>query len=69
MGCNLQESLKERFGTKGLEELEIPKHIKDNLSKDLREYQTNALKYYLTNEESFKKNHLFLIWQRAVKRP
>ncbi|KAA6229658.1 DEAD/DEAH box helicase [Campylobacter sp. LR291e] len=51
-------NFKERFGTKGLEELEIPKHIKDNLSKDLREYQTNALKYYLTNGESFKKNHL-----------
>lgn len=38
--------------------LEIPTHIKENISKELRPYQESAIKNYLANKETLKKNHL-----------
>lgn len=57
---NLQSEIKDYYGQKGLNDIVIPSHIKDNLSKELREYQKLALKYYLANcnDDKFKKNHL-----------
>ena len=54
----LQDKVLNEYGKKPFRELEIPPHITQNLSKDLREYQIEALKYYLANDETFKKNHL-----------
>lgn len=54
----LQNQVLSEFGKKSFRELEIPPHIVENLSKDLREYQKDALKYYLANNETLKKNHL-----------
>lgn len=54
----LYESLLEEFGKRGLENIEIPFYIKENLSKELRIYQEIALKYYYANLESIKQNHL-----------
>lgn len=54
----LYEKIHNEFGKKGLERIEIPSHIRDNLSKDLRIYQEQALKYYLANFEDFKERHL-----------
>lgn len=56
----LYENLEGEFGTRGLENLKIPSYIKDNLSKELRVYQKQALKYYFLNFDSkyFKTNHL-----------
>ncbi|MCE3039221.1 DEAD/DEAH box helicase family protein [Helicobacter anatolicus] len=54
----LYEKLTEEFGKRGLKDLEIPAYIKENLSKELRIYQEEALKYYLANFESIKERHL-----------
>lgn len=54
----LYENILEEFGKRGLEEITIPSHIRDNLSKDLRIYQEKALQFYLANFESFKARHL-----------
>ena len=40
----LYETLLEEFGKRGLEDIEIPFYIKENLSKELRIYQEKALK-------------------------
>ena len=39
-------------------EIEIPEHISNNLSKDLREYQIVALKHYFLQRKAAKTNHL-----------
>lgn len=39
-------------------EIEIPKYIYENLSKELRVYQEEALKHYLLQRKSPKTNHL-----------
>lgn len=54
----LYESLGEEFGKRGIEQIEIPFYIKDNLSKELRFYQEKALKYYYANFDSIKQRHL-----------
>ncbi|EAK0467376.1 DEAD/DEAH box helicase [Campylobacter upsaliensis] len=54
----LYETLLEEFGKRGLEDIEIPFYIKENLSKELRIYQEKALKYYYANVDSIKQNHL-----------
>ncbi|MCI7411699.1 DEAD/DEAH box helicase family protein [Helicobacter bilis] len=54
----LYETLLEEFGKRGLEDIEIPFYIKENLSKELRIYQEKALKYYYANIDSIKQNHL-----------
>ncbi|SQC36247.1 type III restriction-modification enzyme [Helicobacter fennelliae] len=54
----LHEILLEEFGKRGLEDIEIPLYIKENLSKELRIYQEKALKYYYANVDSIKQNHL-----------
>lgn len=54
----LYENILEEFGKRGIEQIEIPFYIKDNLSKELRIYQEIALKYYYANLESIKQNHL-----------
>ena len=59
----LQNIVQEEYGKRGLEKLQIPTHISENLSKDLREYQQAALKYYLAQRELCKEgaisgNHL-----------
>lgn len=59
----LQNIVQEEYGKRGLEKLQIPTHISENLSKDLREYQQTALKYYLAQRELCKEgaisgNHL-----------
>lgn len=54
----LHETLLEEFGKRGLEDIEIPLYIKENLSKELRIYQEKALKYYYANVDSIKQNHL-----------
>ncbi|PAF43393.1 DEAD/DEAH box helicase family protein [Helicobacter sp. 11S03491-1] len=38
--------------------VEIPLHISENLNKELREYQKNALKYFLLQRKKPKTNHL-----------
>lgn len=54
----LYESLQEEFGKRGIEQIEIPFYIKENLSRDLRIYQEKALKYYYANGESIKQRHI-----------
>ena len=54
----LQELIIEEYGKKNLRELEIPSYISENLSKDLREYQIEALRLYLANNETLKARHL-----------
>ncbi|ECV9719142.1 DEAD/DEAH box helicase, partial [Campylobacter upsaliensis] len=54
----LYETLLEEFGKRGLEDIEIPFYIKENLSKELRIYQEKALKYYYANVDFIKQNHL-----------
>ena len=57
-GKKLYEELDKEFGKRGLDQIEIPAYIKENLSRDLRVYQEEAIKYYFANLASFKKNHL-----------
>ena len=54
----LYENILEEIGKRGLEEIAIPTHITENLSRELREYQTAGLKYFLANQETIKQNHL-----------
>ena len=54
----LYESLQEEFGKRGIEQIEIPFYIKENLSRELRIYQEKALKYYYANGESIKQRHI-----------
>ena len=41
----LQDQIAKEYGERHLKKLEIPSYITDNLSKELREYQKEALKY------------------------
>ncbi|HDV7363843.1 TPA: DEAD/DEAH box helicase family protein, partial [Campylobacter jejuni] len=54
----LHELLQEEFGKRGIEQIEIPFYVKENLSKELRFYQEKALKYYYANFDSIKQRHL-----------
>lgn len=54
----LQNNVLFEYGKKPFSEFEIPSHISQNLSKELREYQKEALKYYLANAETIKAKHL-----------
>lgn len=54
----LYESLQEEFGKRGIEQIEIPFYIKENLSRELRIYQEKALKYYYANSDSIKQRHI-----------
>ena len=54
----LYENILEEIGKRGLEEIAIPTHITENLGRELREYQTAGLKYFLANQETIKQNHL-----------
>lgn len=56
----LCERIKGHFGDMGLENIEIPLHISENLNTniELREYQINALKYYIANFQKFNFSHL-----------
>lgn len=54
----LYEEVITEYGKKPLRDMQIPSYIKDNLSKELRSYQTEAIKNYLANNETIKKNHL-----------
>ena len=54
----LQDEVLLEYGKKPFGELEIPAYISQNLSKELREYQKEALKYYLANNETIKAKHL-----------
>lgn len=47
----LQDQIAKEYGERHLKKLEIPSYITDNLSKELREYQKEALKYYLAQRE------------------
>lgn len=60
MSEKLQGQIRGYFGEKYLSDKEIPSHISENLSKNLREYQIECLKYYLANFEDskFSKTHL-----------
>ncbi|MGI0407135.1 DEAD/DEAH box helicase family protein [Helicobacter himalayensis] len=49
---NLSEKLKTKLEG---EEIEIPSYIQDNLSKELREYQKEALRHYLKQRELHNK--------------
>ncbi|EAK1851885.1 DEAD/DEAH box helicase, partial [Campylobacter jejuni] len=54
----LHELLQDEFGKRGIEQIEIPFYVKENLSKELRFYQEKALKYYYANFDSIKQRHL-----------
>ncbi|HEC1773923.1 TPA: DEAD/DEAH box helicase family protein, partial [Campylobacter lari] len=54
----LHELLQDEFGKRGIEQIEIPFYVKENLSKELRFYQEKALKYYYANSDSIKQRHL-----------
>lgn len=54
----LQEQIIRRYGEDNLKKLTIPSHIVENLAKELREYQIEALRLYLANNESLKARHL-----------
>ena len=54
----LYEDVTAEYGKKPLRDMEIPTHIKENISKELRPYQIEAIKNYLANNETLKKNHL-----------
>ncbi|WP_163555328.1 DEAD/DEAH box helicase family protein [Helicobacter suis] len=58
---NLQDEIKKRCGIDNIPKIQIPSHIKDNLSNPLREYQIKALQYYLAlrqNDTLKTKKHL-----------
>lgn len=54
----LYEDVTAEYGKKPLRDMEIPNHIRDNISKELRPYQIDAIKYYLANKQTLNKNHL-----------
>lgn len=54
----LCDEISNEYGAKNLRIMKIPEHISQNLNKDLRTYQQDAIKLYLANNETFKKNHL-----------
>lgn len=54
----LQDEVLLEYGKKHFEKLEIPTYISQNLSKELREYQKEALKYYLANGETIQAKYL-----------
>ena len=54
----LYEEVISEIGNQGLREIEIPGYIVENISKELRPYQENGLKYYFGNKKYFKKRHL-----------
>ncbi|ARQ97913.1 type III restriction/modification system, res subunit [Campylobacter lanienae NCTC 13004] len=54
----LYEEIIAEYGKMPLRDMEIPNHIRDNISKELREYQIDAIKYYLANKQTLNKNHL-----------
>ncbi|WP_278771305.1 DEAD/DEAH box helicase family protein [Campylobacter lanienae] len=54
----LYEEIIAEYGKKPLRDMEIPNHIRDNISKELRPYQIDAIKYYLANKQTLNKNHL-----------
>ncbi|TSA80813.1 DEAD/DEAH box helicase family protein [Helicobacter mehlei] len=61
MISNLHDEIEKRCGTDNIAKTQIPSHIKNNLSKSLREYQIKALQYYLALSQSDTlktKNHL-----------
>lgn len=52
----MSENLSKKLATKlEGEEIEIPSYIKDNLSKELREYQIKALRHYLKQRQLHEK--------------
>ena len=55
-GKMMSENLSKKLATKlEGEEIEIPSYIKDNLSKELREYQIKALRHYLKQRQLHEK--------------
>ena len=54
----LYEEIIAEYGKKPLRDMEIPNHIRDNISKELRPYQIEAIKNYLANKQTLNKNHL-----------
>ena len=54
----LYEEIIAEYGKMPLRDMEIPNHIRDNISKELRPYQIDAIKYYLANKQTLNKNHL-----------
>lgn len=53
----LYEKLIEEFGKRGIKQIELP-FIQENLTRELRDYQKEALQFYLANFESLKERHL-----------
>ncbi|WP_301193831.1 hypothetical protein, partial [Helicobacter japonicus] len=47
----LQEIITREYGKRNIEKIEIPAYITQNLSRELREYQKEALKLYLAQRE------------------
>lgn len=54
----LYENILSEYGKAPFRALKIPEYISQNLNKNLRTYQQDAIKLYLANNETFKKNHL-----------
>ena len=63
----LQDEVLRYVGKKGFNKLPIPPHITENLSRELRDYQVESLRYFLSYLEEYKneetnqnkdKNHL-----------
>ncbi|WP_276891218.1 DEAD/DEAH box helicase family protein [Helicobacter japonicus] len=59
----LQEIITREYGKRNIEKIEIPAYITQNLSRELREYQKEALKLYLAQRElcadkTLQGNHL-----------
>lgn len=54
----LYESILSEYGKAPFRTLKIPEYISQNLNKNLRTYQQDAIKLYLANNKTFKKNHL-----------
>lgn len=49
-------------------DIEIPNFIRDNLSKELREYQEQGLRYFYCKERNHAPITLCLIWQQVAGR-
>lgn len=58
MSKNMQNLSQKLANALEFSDLEIPSYIRQNLSKDLREYQIKALKHYLMQRKNPSTNHL-----------
>ena len=56
--AKLYEDIRNKKGTDNISKIEIPIYITENINKDLRDYQEDALKYFYADKDTFNSKHL-----------